>query len=231
MTTYMRFLTVLALATAISGCAISDNPVGALAPSRATPAEQSADIVPYAVKINLPKDSGSGVVIKGGNGISLILTCSHVITSEGDTAKSAKITHNGKTVIGDVIANDPKLDLALLEVKDSWPVAPMYLDPVIVGEPDLVVGYPLNFGIAITSGFIGQMFNRKDGDQQESASMWPGNSGGGVFVYRHGWKLAGISEAVMGIPIGPMGMHQLAPSVAFFIPMASIQKFLQANHI
>jgi hypothetical protein len=64
---------------------------------------------------------------------------------------------------------------------------------------------------------------------QGTASMYPGNSGGGVFVNHGGWKLAGLAELVWswGVGAGFARVPMLASTVSYFVSMKNIRLFLE----
>lgn len=225
---------LLAVAAVVAAGPISVGP---------TPASSA---MPYAVEIELPGSQGSGVIVGNvriatwGKPVthSLILTCAHVVVRENSSEPppdTVDVIHDGKKVTGEVIAVDPKTDLALIEVNEHWTASPILLDSLRVGERDIAVGFPLGSHVTITDGYVGEVDGELLPDKrkirQESASMWPGNSGGGVFVDRSGWKLAGIAEILRTIPGGLFSQGQIANTVGYFIPVEDIRLFLENVHI
>lgn len=203
--------------------------------ARPTPVPRPADTLAYSVKIDMPGATGSGVVI--GHAVdtivgkpvthSLVITCAHVVTDDFTVSPptTADVIRNGKTFHGRLIAVDVDQDLALLEVDENWPVAPIFTGALQQGEPEIVVGHPLGEGLSITQGFVGTV----DPDhpvRQGSASAWPGNSGGGVFGDHGGWKLIGLIEMVRAY-----GMGGVADNISYFIPVTRILAFLKSHHV
>lgn len=177
--------------------------------------------------------AGSGTVIDHGSdqrtgnpnvNHSIILTSEHVI----EDASTIFVYWHGLKMEARVIAQDHELDLALIEVPVYLPKAEMHFGPVEIGDSEWVVGYPFGLGISITSGFVSEEF--LDKTIQGSASIWPGNSGGGIFVMRNGhYVLAGVAESIFrdrvnGVPI-------FANTVGFFVPMKKVKQFLIANKV
>jgi hypothetical protein len=86
---------------------------------------------------------GSGTVIGSSNGYSFVLTCHHVIDTEGKISTIRIFPNAGHSAPAFVEIDSPEKDLALLVVKATWPVlaisavAPALYDTVyLVGAPD-----------------------------------------------------------------------------------------------
>lgn len=179
---------------------------------------------------------GSGTVIGyihhhlgDGSGTfdSVILTAYHVVK---DTPRIV-VSWKGKGIKGRVIARDPALDLALIQVPVRLPKVELLAGPIWDGENTWVVGYPFGLNASITHGFISPKGpDGPSGLRQESGSIWFGNSGGGVFVLRDGrYVLAGVADAIYVKPY--MGTLLFATTVGFFVPVESVKKFLVDNHV
>lgn len=185
-----------------------------------------------------PKKSGgsfgSGTVIgdirhhlgnKDGVCHSAILTNEHVVKN----ASKVYAHWKGKKIEGRVIAIDSELDLALVQVPVCLPKVEMLAGPIWDGENTWVVGYPFGLSASITHGFISPKAPKGE-LRQESASIWFGNSGGGVFVLRDGrYVLAGVTDAIFVKPV--MGGILFANTVGFFVPIESVKIFLAKNHV
>jgi hypothetical protein len=86
---------------------------------------------------------GSGTVIGERNGYSFILTCHHVIDTEGKVTTLRVFPNEGHSLEAFVEIDSPTADLALLVVKATWPVLPiatvtpaLYDTVYLVGAPD-----------------------------------------------------------------------------------------------
>lgn len=177
---------------------------------------------------------GSGTVIgdihhhvgnKDGVFHSAILTNEHVIRG----ASRVYVHWKGRKIEGRVIAIDAELDLALVQVSERLPKVELLDGPIWDGENTWVVGYPFGLSASITHGFISPKAPKQE-LRQESASIWFGNSGGGVFVLRDGrYVLAGVADAIYARPM--MGGILFANTVGFFVPIESVKKFLANNHV
>lgn len=194
----------------------------------------------YAVKISLEHSMGSGVVVghatlNGVDAASIILTCDHVLTEDGTHPPPpyVKVTHGNETIEGTVLGyEDKEKDLALVLAPVVWPVAPFYRGSVQSGEQELIVGYPLDTNLSITSGYISAPEAEPYGLREGSAPAWPGNSGGGVFVLRDGqWKLAGIADAIHTYPVGGVDHAGLANTVSFFVDTNTLDRYLTAHGV
>jgi len=144
---------------------------------------------------------GSGLIIdKEG----YILTNNHVI--ENATEVMA-ILLNKKEYRCRVIGTDPKMDLALLQLRDQSGRVPADLVPVPLGDSDKVriaefvfaAGNPFGLQHTVTTGIISAK-NRTIGQGpfdnflQTDASINPGNSGGPLFNMKG--EVIGINTAI-----------------------------------
>ncbi|MBQ9961044.1 MAG: trypsin-like peptidase domain-containing protein [Firmicutes bacterium] len=165
--------------------------------------------------------AGSGVVYSEDG---YILTNNHVI----DDATSIKITmHNGDTYKASLVASDPQTDVAVLKVnaKDLDPVDLGSSDAVSVGDLAIAIGNPLGtLAGTATEGIISGLEREitLSGKSmtliQISASVNPGNSGGGVFD--HYGNLIGLVVAKSsGSDVEGLG---------FAIPVDTVKKVADA---
>lgn len=190
-----------------------------------------ADALAWSVKIEAGDSEGSGTVVGHQGAHSLVLTCDHVLTDDGNHVAPAEVIvkRNGRSYRARLVAQDRQLDLALLDVPAVFPAAPLYDGPLTAGEPEMIIGAPYDEGLAVTTGYVGEMALPFRGDghrtRQGSAPAHPGNSGGGVFVRRNGWKLAGVEESILA----PRGSPPI-PDISFFIVMSDVREFLSESH-
>lgn len=178
------------------------------------------------LKLSLGSGSGSGVVIRPG----LVLTAAHVAEHDGLT------THEKGAPGVRLAAGNPKLDLGLLyyPTKDaSCPCVKLADHEAEVSETVYVVGYPLGVKRVVTVGHsegvmedvkLHSMFGDVESIGRRlvlTAGALPGNSGGGVFVYRNGeYQLVGIVVEAVAIPGG---------SLTFAMALVDIKKFLEEH--
>ena len=158
---------------------------------------------------------GSGVIIDS-NGY--ILTNSHVI-GDGNARSITVQFENGDKRDGQVLWNDPALDLAVVKVNATrLPVADLGdSDNLIIGEPVVAIGNPLGLGLqrTVTSGIVSGLnrtirvdrYNTIEDLIQTNASINPGNSGGPLLNDRG--EVIGINTAKI----------QSAEGLGFAIPI------------
>ncbi len=145
-----------------------------------------------------PVSNGSGIVIdRQGH----IVTDNHVIAGCGDIRVNGP--DNGVPVGARLVANNSKLDLALLQIGTPWPAYARFRDSQTLrpGETLVATGFPLT-GIvspemAVTTGSLTTMSGMQGNANmfQFSAPVQPGNSGGPVLD--SGSRVVGISESML----------------------------------
>ena len=165
---------------------------------------------------------GSGFIIESDG---LIVTNRHVVLDE--TARYTVILASGKEYEARVLAKDPVLDVALLQI-DATDLPTLKLgdsDQIRLGQTVIAIGNALaEFGNTVTQGVVsgvGRRVEAGDGrgqtellDEaiQTDAAINPGNSGG---------PLLNLAGEVVGINTAVSGRGQ---SVGFVIPIKSVKK-------
>lgn len=144
---------------------------------------------------------GSGFIIDGEG---YVITNSHVV----ENATQVLVTLVDKrTFPARLVGRDPKLDLALLQIRDKSGKVPAGLHPVSLGDSDSVriaepvfaVGNPFGLSHTVTMGIISAK-NRTigigpfDNFLQTDASINPGNSGGPLFSLKS--EVIGINTVI-----------------------------------
>lgn len=168
----------------------------------------------------------SGIVIVPG----IVLTAQHVAVHAG-------LRFDGGKAPGEVIAmgNGTPLDIALLRYPLSearCPCARLADSPALLDEKVWIVGYPLGIAQIVTTGTAqgtkivivraGRRADTLGSRLITTASVAPGSSGGGVFVYRDGaFQLVGL--IVEGAGDRPFS------NISFAIPLEDIKAFI-AEH-
>ena len=164
--------------------------------------------------------AGSGVIISQDG---YILTCAHVVSG----ATSVKVQlDGGETYDATIVGSDSTSDIAVIKI-DATGLTPAVIgnsDALAVGETVVAVGNPLGtLSNSVTDGIISAL-NREvtveDNDMtlmQTSASISPGNSGGGLF--NANGELIGIVNA--------KSSYSEAEGIGFAIPINSAMSIAQ----
>ena len=155
---------------------------------------------------DLPRPHRSGHPVGQGSGIVIdtaghVLTDSHVVAACPDI----RVTTAGRTVpVGArLVANDVKLDLALLNTGEHTRVYARFRDSKTLrpGEPLVATGFPLGGVVspemAVTTGSLTTLSGLQGDPRtfQFSAPIQPGNSGGPVLD--SSGRVAGIATSVL----------------------------------
>lgn len=128
--------------------------------------------------------AGSGVIITSDG---YIITCNHVISG---ASKITITTNDNKDYEATVVGTDSTTDMALLKINANGlqPAVIGDSDSLKVGENAVVIGNPLGeLSGTVTEGIISAKDRDIDVEGQEmtllqtSATVNPGNSGGGLF--------------------------------------------------
>jgi len=169
---------------------------------------------------------GTGVVIDPAG---YVLTNSHVVSQGAAihvTFRPADgvIDPKDEGLLAEVVANDPRNDLALLKIRGEGPFPTVELGTshdLLIGEPVIAIGNPFGFSSTVTAGVVSAT-NRTvnletgpiDGMIQTDATIDPGNSGGPLLNI-HG-RLIGLNTAVF----------REARSIGFAIPVDRVKAVL-----
>jgi putative serine protease PepD len=182
-------------------------------PSAFSIEQVAAKVLPSVVTLQIIDGDhsrlGSGVVLTADG---LIMTNNHVVAALGgqrhSSASTAVTFNDGRTAAFDLIAADPKSDIAIGRARDVSGLIPISIGSsanLRVGQPVAAIGSPLGLSGTVTAGIISAL-NRlicpaTDPDLplsafyaiQTDAAINPGNSGGAL-VDMHG-ALVGINAA------------------------------------
>ena len=161
--------------------------------------------------------SGTGFVVSANGYIG---TCAHVTAG----ARQIEVTIGDKTYVGKVMAEDRKLDLAIVKIDESnLPVCHFAdSDKVQLAEQVRAFGFPLSSvlgtGIKVATGAVaGIVLDPDQGRQiQTDAPINPGNSGGPI-VNNFG-QVIGVASSKL--------YNNAANSVGFAVPINEMKKMM-----
>jgi serine protease Do len=164
---------------------------------------------------------GSGVIVSE-NGY--VITNSHVVQG----ADRVRVTlATGKKVVGDVLGDDPTVDVAIVKLPlEDLPAAPLGdSDALNVGQGVIAIGNPLGFERTVTSGIVSATNRNLRGEGavldnliQTDASINPGNSGG---------PLVDLAGRVIGINTAVVQPAYGAGGLGFAVPINTTKQVLQ----
>lgn len=167
---------------------------------------------------------GSGFIISKDG---YVITNNHVVENADEVVVTLL---NRKSYKAKIIGKDPKLDLALLRIRDKDGNVPGDLQPVTlsdsdkvrIAEPVFAVGNPFGLQHTVTTGIISAK-NRTiglgplDNFLQTDASINPGNSGGPLFNFK---------GEVIGINTSIFSRTGQSAGLGFSIPVNEAKKVL-----
>jgi S1-C subfamily serine protease len=174
--------------------------------------------------------SGTGFMVGEGR----LLTNHHVV--EGCARLSAR-NAAGQRVAAQVLATDPRRDLALLAVPAGFGPVLIFRDSPAVrrGETVVTYGFPLSgvlsSGPTLTTGDISALAGLRDNPLhfQISAPVQPGNSGGPLFDAQ-GHVVGVVVSKLNAARIAQMTGGDIPQNVNFAIKGPEAASFLAANH-
>jgi S1-C subfamily serine protease len=133
-------------------------------------------LTPSVVEIRAGSGVGAGTIWRADG---LIVTNHHVVPWD----RAAVNLADGLTVEGEVLARDPRNDLAVLAVGLSGlPAVTVRRDPVRPGELALAIGHPWGVRHAAALGIVSTATSKVEGFERAliraDVPIGPGNSGG-----------------------------------------------------
>jgi putative serine protease PepD len=209
-------------------------PGPAVSPSVSPVERVAAKVLPSVVTLQTDQGSqselGSGIILSADG---LIMTNNHVVAGvvggPHESASAVVRFHDGRTAPFNVIAADPRSDIAVVRAQGISGLIPISFGSsadVRVGQPVAALGSPLGLSDTVTTGVISALdrpvFTATDQQVaaydaiQTDAALNPGNSGGAL-VDMNG-KLIGMNSAApgrLGIsgPGGSIGIGFAIPSI------------------
>jgi serine protease Do len=165
---------------------------------------------------------GSGVIVDERG---IIVTNRHVV---GANKTATVCLHDGTTVTGEVLAGDPRCDLAVLRVQASKKLVALALAPVndlMVGETVIAIGHPYGYTNTVSTGIISALGREVTMPTQDTitgliqitAAINPGNSGG---------PLLNVNGELIGINAA---LREGAQNIAFAINAGDVKAFLNKH--
>ncbi len=172
--------------------------------------------------------SGTGFMIGEGR----LLTNNHVV--EGCSRLAAR-NALGRRVVGQVVATDPRRDLALVAVPVGFGPTLVFRDspPVRRGDTVVTYGFPLSgvlsSGPTLTTGDVSALAGLRDNPLhfQISAPVQPGNSGGPL-LDAQGHVVGVIVSKLNAARIAQMTGGDIPQNVNFAIKGPEVASFLSA---
>jgi serine protease Do len=168
----------------------------------------------------LARQVGSGLIISS-NG--LIVSSAHLVRG----ARKIQVRlHSGKTLPAHLLGADRDMDIALLKIKLTKPIAPpaiAFIESVTVGQPVFAIGAPFGFEGSVTAGIVSAIRKhtrllKKTDVIQTDVAVNPGNSGGPLFNY---------DGAVIGITSQIMSTNGGYQGISFAVSMDSVNTALK----
>lgn len=172
-----------------------------------------------------PQNIGAGVIVTCN---CYVVTNSHVV-SGFDTIDVGMLRAGGaQTLRADVIADDPKQDLALLKIRKRGEClqAPLALeDDLAIGEKVFAIGSPFGFSRTVTHGVVSKRRRNVSVDGvsyddmiQVDAGINQGNSGG---------PIVNLNGEVIGITSAIFSRTGTSNGIGFGIPISRVRAFMQ----
>ena len=176
-----------------------------------------AEVAPSVVAVQTDSGEGSGVI---WNAEGVVVTNAHVAAGAN---RVRVVFRTGREAEAEVVASDPRSDLAVLRVDaGSLPAATFAKTIPQIGELAVAIGNPLGFENTASAGIISGVSREiPSGGQtpalvnllQTDAAISPGNSGG---------ALVNADAQVIGINVAFIPPEQRAVSIGFAIPSPTV---------
>ena len=181
-------------------------------------ADVTENALPSVVQIVASPGSGTGFII---NENGLMVTNKHVV--EGNNRITVRLT-TGEEYGGNVTEQDPRLDLAYVEIdanRNFTPIAIGDSGKIRVGEDVIAIGFPLGRSLGLEPTVsVGIISAKRDNRLQTDASLNPGNSGG---------PLLDMFGQVVGVVVSRVETNNVGRPVAgigFAIPINAVKSGL-----
>jgi len=178
-----------------------------------------------SVQIRAGYSTGSGVVISSTSQATYILSAAHVVGDESTVDVTFYFYHGDTEIKAHVVATDTAKDLALLRTYTYKPypyVAKLALSTYrpYIFTPIWVIGCALGYPPRPTNGEVTAI----NSHWEINAPIWPGNSGGGVFL-KDTNELIGIAVLVK------VYRGQLVSTMGSIVTLQEIYEFLEEGKV
>ena len=139
-------------------------------------AELAGKLARSVVEVRAGSGIGAGTIWRPDG---LIVTNNHVVPFGRAEIRLA----DGSTAVGQVLARDPRNDLAVIEIgRGELPAVDLRRDPVRPGELVMAIGHPFGVRHAVALGIVMTAAGPVDGFERPliraDVPIGPGNSGG-----------------------------------------------------
>lgn len=180
------------------------------------------------VRVDAGDAEGTAFMYRQQGSDALFVTNAHVVE---DTSTVTVVTRDGLSHPGVVLARDPRVDLAILDVHKLSGIPPLPIgdsSAVKIGDQLFVIGYPLGSELAgdatVTRGIVSGQRTIKDITYlQTDAAVNPGNSGGPVI------DTVGRVIGVATWRIGDLDVQGISFAVPSKLMQSAIESMLASN--
>lgn len=181
-----------------------------------------------AVGVSHPR-SASHIVhaATGGQGSGTLIAPDTLVTAAHVVDGAETMTVGDVKLPATVARVDKENDIAVLNVPGlACPCVPLAAHDAALDEAVVVIGFPANNIVGRQIVTRGTAQGNHGNRLVLEANVVPGNSGGGVFVFRDGhWQMVGVLVEVTCVPAGFFGCS-LATYLSRAVSWAATTKFL-----
>lgn len=175
--------------------------------------------------IGRPRSSGSGLVVRADG---YVVTNAHVVDGAGDIEV---VLENGDALRATLVGRDRSVDIAVLRVEPTTPLAVAALgdsSTLEVGQWVVAVGAPFQLNGTVSTGIVSALNRRvrslslTSSFIQTDAAINPGNSGGPLANLRG--EVIGINTAIAVSEAAQKTGRGVYAGVGFAIPINTVRR-------
>ncbi len=175
--------------------------------------------------IDSPRSTGSGVVVRADG---YVVTNAHVVDDAGDIEV---VLENGDTLRATLVGRDRSVDIAVLRVEPTTPLAVAALgdsSALEVGQWVVAVGAPFRLNGTVSTGIVSALnrhvrsLSLTSSFIQTDAAINPGNSGGPLANLRG--EVIGINTAIAVSETAQKTGRGAYAGVGFAIPINTVRR-------